>query len=115
VPTHLALGSSVGLSDEELSWLNGWPEAPVFDETDRLVLRYADALTRENRVDDDLYAALAARFPPGELFELCMAVSLSALVNRVHATFLTDVDERTLAHVAQLDLHELHREAADGG
>jgi alkylhydroperoxidase family enzyme len=115
VPTHLALGSSAGLTDEELSWLNGWQEAPVFDDTDRLVLRYADALTRENRVDEALYAALAARFPPRELFELCMAVSLSALVNRAHATFLTDVDERTAQRVAQLDLHERHSEAADGG
>lgn len=106
MPTHLALGSSAGISDEELSWLNGWQEAPVFDETDRLVLRYADALTRENRVGAELYAALAARFAPRELFELCMAVSLSALVNRVHATFLTDVDERTAQRVAQLDLHE---------
>ncbi len=115
MPTHLALGSSAGLSDEELSWLNGWQEAPVFDETDRLVLRYADALTRENRVDAELYAALADRFPPRELFELSMAVSLAALVNRVHATFNTDVDERTLERVAQLDLHERHSEAADGG
>lgn len=106
MPTHLALGSSAGLSDEELSWLNGWQEAPVFDATDRLVLRYADALTGENRVDADLYAALEARFPPRQLFELCMAVGLAALVNRVHATFLTDVDERTVERVAQLDLHE---------
>ncbi len=104
MPTHLALGSSAGLSDEELSWLNGWREAPVFDETDRLVLRYADALTRENRVDAELYAALEARFPPRELFELCMAVSLAALINRVHATFLTDVDAATTQKVSQLHL-----------
>ncbi len=104
MPTHLALGSSAGLTDEELSWLNGWPEAPVFDETDRLVLRYADALTRANRVDADLYAALASRFPPRELFELCMAVGLAALVNRVHATFLTDIDATTTRKVSQLHL-----------
>jgi len=115
VPTHLALGSSAGITDEELSWLNGWPEAPVFDETDRLVLRYADVLTRENRVDADLYAALSVCFPPRQLFELCLAVSLASLVNRVHATFLTDVDERTAARVQSMDLHERRAGSADTG
>ena len=92
VPTQLALGSSVGLSDEELAWLNAWSEAPasVFAEVDRLVLRYADGLTREVTVDDALWAALAARFPTKELFELYFSVGLAALVNRVHATFHTD-------------------------
>lgn len=104
MPTHLSLGSSVGLSDEELASLAEWREAPHFDETDRLVLRYADSLTVDNRVDDELWDALAVRFNTRELFELCFSVGLAALVNRVHATFHTDVDERTSARVAAFNL-----------
>lgn len=104
MPTHLALGSSAGLSDEELSWLGDWQAAPVFDATDRLVLRYADCLTQEVRVTDDLWEALAARFSQKEIFELCFSVAVANLVNRVHATFHTDVDERTEARVARLVL-----------
>jgi hypothetical protein len=44
------------------SWLSSWQEAPLFDETDRLVLRYADSLTQNLTVDDALWADLAARF-----------------------------------------------------
>lgn len=66
-----------------------------FDETDRLVLRYAEVLTRDNRIDDELYDALAARFPREELVQLCATVGLSAMVNRFHATFRTDVDDAT--------------------
>ena len=44
-----------------------WETTPLFDATDRLVLRYAEVLTRENRVDDGLYAELEARFPREEL------------------------------------------------
>lgn len=69
----------------------------TFDETDRLVLRYAEVLTRDNRVDDALYAALAARFSREQLVELCATVGLSAIVNRFHATFRTDVDDDTAA------------------
>lgn len=104
MPTHLALGSSAGLSDEELSWLNDWREAPLFDATDRLVLEYADSLTRDVRVDDALWSALQAHFSQKEIFELCFSVGLAALVNRVHATFHTDVDDRTQSRVESLDL-----------
>ena len=48
-----------------------------FDDTNHLVLRYADVLTRENRVDDMLYAALEKRFPKIELLDIefyCRAV-----------------------------------------
>jgi alkylhydroperoxidase family enzyme len=108
VPTHLALGASAGLTDDELAWLNHWDEAPpeVFNETDRLVLRYADTLTRTVTVDDALWEALAARFSTTEIFELCFTVGLANLINRVHATFLTDVDTRTLERVERLGLPE---------
>ena len=95
------LGRSVGLTDEEMAAMADWDTVPLFDDTDRLVLRYAEVLTRENRVSDALYAELEARFPREELMELCMTVGLAALVNRVHATFRTDVDESTRAQVGE--------------
>ena len=104
MPTHLALGSSAGLPDEALAWLNSWDDAPaeVFDGTDRLVLRYAETLTRTVTCDDALWQALSARFSKDEIFELCFTVGLAGLVNRVHATFHTDLDERTAQRVATI-------------
>ena len=96
------LGLSVGLTNEEMASMAMPAACASFDETDRLVLRYAEALTRENRVDDATYADLAARFGTQELIELAMTVGLSALVNRVHATFQTDVDDATLEQVQGL-------------
>ena len=96
------LGLGVGLTSEEMASM-GDPEACAsFDAKDRLVLRYSEELTRHNRVDDALYAELEAAFDRQQLVELCMAVGVSALVNRVHATFMTDVDERTDAAVGHL-------------
>ena len=98
------LGLSVGLTKEEMAAMPAPETCTSFDETDRLVLRYSEVLTRENRVDDQLYAQLAARFPREELVELCLTVALSAMVNRVHATFRTDLDESTHALVGNLDV-----------
>jgi alkylhydroperoxidase family enzyme len=96
------LGRSIGLNDEEISWMSQAESSPVFDATDRLVIHYSEVLTRENRVDDKLYAELAARFPREELVELCFTVGLSALVNRVHATFRTDLDSSTTDSVGDV-------------
>ena len=89
------LGRSVGLSNQEIAAMADAANSRLFDETDRLVLHYAEVLTRENRVSDELYAKLAARFSREELVELCFSVGLSSLVNRVHATFRTDLDTST--------------------
>ena len=89
------LGRSVGLSNEEMASMDEAAASPLFDETDRAVLRYSAMLTRENRVPDDIYNALAARFSKDELVELCFTVGLSNLVNRVHATFQTSLDGTT--------------------
>jgi hypothetical protein len=51
----------------ERGWMSDAESSPLFVATDRLVIRYAEALTRENRVDEKLYAELAARFPREEL------------------------------------------------
>jgi alkylhydroperoxidase family enzyme len=68
------------------------------------VLGYTDSITREVRCDDAMWSALAARFNETEIFELAFTVGLAALVNRVHATFQTDVDERTAARVDTMEL-----------
>ena len=96
------LGLSVGLTNAEMAAMDAPETCATFDATDKLVLRYSEVLTRDNVVSDALYAELAARFPQDELVEMCVTVGLSALVNRVHATFRTDLDEATLAQVAEL-------------
>lgn len=83
------------MTDDEMAAMARPESCSTFDVTDRLVLRYAEVLTRENRVDDALYAELAARFSNEEQVDLCATVGLSSMVNRFHATFRTDVDEAT--------------------
>ncbi len=93
------LGLSVGLTKVEMSMMNDAANCASFDATDRLVLRYSEILTRENRVDDALYAELAAKFSNDELVDLALTIGFSALVNRMHATFRTDLDESTFNQV----------------
>jgi alkylhydroperoxidase family enzyme len=74
-------------------------QSPLFNDKEKLAMRYAETLTRTCRVSDELYRQLEAHFTHDEIVELCFLVGLSNLVNRVHATFQTDVDAQTRASV----------------
>jgi alkylhydroperoxidase family enzyme len=93
------LGRSVGLSDDEMAGMADPDSVPTFDEVDRLVLLYSETSTRSLKIPDTLFAKLEAAFPSEQLLELCFTVGLAALVNRVHATFQTDLDPETEALV----------------
>lgn len=94
------LGRSAGITEEQLSHL-GDDQLPagVFDEADAAIVRYAQRSTRDVTIDDETYAALARHFSTQEIMDICLTVGLSNMVNRFHATFLTDLDEETLAAV----------------
>jgi alkylhydroperoxidase family enzyme len=66
----------MGISDEKLLSLLEWEGSPLFDETERLVLEYADAMTITGRdVSDDLFARLCARFDEDAIVELTEVVA----------------------------------------
>lgn len=91
------IGRSVGLSDEQLNHL-GDEEPPegVYDEAEAAIVLYARVLTRDIAIDQTTYNALTKHFDEQPFVELCIVVGMSNLVNRFHATFLSDVDEETL-------------------
>lgn len=78
-----------------------WRNSALFDPADRLVLEMAESLTAHNRVDDALYAALEQQFTRPQVVRLTMTVALAGMVNRVHATFQTQVDAATQVRLAR--------------
>jgi len=92
------LGRAAGISDEQLAHLGDDPlPEGIYDEEAAAIVRYSQASTRMLPIDDALYAQLTAHFDPGQIIELCFVVGFSNLVNRFHATFLTAVDDATVA------------------
>jgi alkylhydroperoxidase family enzyme len=96
----VALGRGAGLTDEEIAAMAAPDSCASFDDRDKLVLRYSEVLTRDNKVSEALYTELADAFTRDELVELAITIGMSAMVNRVHATFDTAVDQETLDAVA---------------
>jgi AhpD family alkylhydroperoxidase len=65
-----------GLSDDELKDLVDWRASERLDETDKLVLEYADAVSATPvEVPDELFERLRAKFDEEQLVELTAAIA----------------------------------------
>jgi AhpD family alkylhydroperoxidase len=79
---------AVGITDEQVFDLYRYRESPYFDDTERLVLDLAVAMTLTPvQVDDELFAALQERFDDGQLVELVNLIAVENLRSRFNATF----------------------------
>jgi alkylhydroperoxidase family enzyme len=66
-----------GVTEDKIRAVEQAATSPLFDETERAALAYAEAMTiTGQRVGDDLFARLRARFSEAQVVELTAAVAL---------------------------------------
>jgi alkylhydroperoxidase family enzyme len=100
MPTHIMLGRSVGITDEQLAHLaDDVPPPGMYTPAEAAIVKYARQSTLHIQIDDALYAELASHFTKEQIIDICLVVGQSNVVNRFHATFKTDVDPSTLATI----------------
>ncbi|MCH9014217.1 MAG: hypothetical protein IH877_00850 [Gemmatimonadetes bacterium] len=70
------MGSELGLADSKIGALDEYATHPMFNETERAALAYADAITgSDDDVSDELFARVAQYFDPDALVELTAAIA----------------------------------------
>jgi len=81
--SKLALDGGIG--EAELRELSVWRGSERFDAVDRLVLEYAEAMSRTPvDVGEELFARLREHFDDKQVVELTMAIGLENLFGRVN-------------------------------
>jgi AhpD family alkylhydroperoxidase len=81
------LARKAGAPEEQLRGLSRWRESEHFDERERLVLEYAEAMTRTPvDVSDELFERLRGHFDERQIVELTMTI---ALENPAASSFAT--------------------------
>jgi AhpD family alkylhydroperoxidase len=82
------LAQDVGVPTADLRELSQWRTSTRFDEEDRLVLEYAEGMTRTPvEVPDQLFARLQEHFDERQIVQLTMAIALENLYNRSNHAF----------------------------
>jgi AhpD family alkylhydroperoxidase len=79
------LAHNAGCPEDKLRELASWRESERFEDLERLVLEYAEAMTRTPaEVSDELFARLREHFDERQLVELTMAIALENLYSRTN-------------------------------
>jgi AhpD family alkylhydroperoxidase len=77
------LAQQGGISEQQLRALSKWRDADCFEPVERLVLEYADGMTRTPvEVSDELFSQLREHFDERQMVELTMAIALENMYSR---------------------------------
>jgi alkylhydroperoxidase family enzyme len=79
---HVPFAVAEGVAQEKIDALERWRDSKLFDAGERTVLAYADAMTRDIRVPDALFAELRAVLDERETVELTATIAGYNLVSR---------------------------------
>jgi 4-carboxymuconolactone decarboxylase len=89
---HERIAREIGMSDELIAGIHAGPEAPVFDELSRLVMRFTDDVVANVRAGDETFVPLVARLSVREVQELVMTIGFYMAVSRFLETFDVDIE-----------------------
>jgi hypothetical protein len=70
--------------------------AGIYDDAERAIVEYERRSTRMEPIENDLFERLRHHLSLEQVMELCFTVGVANVINRFHATFLTDLDAATL-------------------
>ncbi len=89
---HERLASKIGVSQEKITALRDGPDAPVFDDFERKVLRYTDSVVLNVKAGDSLFGALQQKLSHRELAELTLVIGYYMMVSRFLENFEVEIE-----------------------
>ena len=87
-----SLALADGLSIEECSALADWDRSQFFDARERAALSYADTMTREVAVPDDIFAPVKRHFDDRQIVELTVLIGTYNMNARVLRALELDLE-----------------------
>ena len=91
VIAHKRIGKGIGLKDDKILALEEGPDADAYNDLERDVLRFTDALVTLDDVPEELFNRLATALTPGALVELHLAVGFYIMTSKFLVTFGVDL------------------------
>lgn len=98
---HVEYGEAEGLTPEHVAAIAEGPDADVWSDDERLLLRAADALHASQTLPDGLFDALRARWSPAQIVEITFVVGHYTMLSMVANATGVPVEERLPAMPAR--------------
>jgi alkylhydroperoxidase family enzyme len=94
--THTSIyGEALGLTPAQLEALQGdaYLSSPVFDEREKAVIAWSEAVTRNTaKRDTAVWETMRRLFSDAEIIEITMASAMFNMINRLNDTFCTELE-----------------------
>lgn len=89
IDMHVKEARRSGLSEQWINLINVWRESPLFDEKERAVLEWTEAVTNISATStpDTVYDPLKAHFSDEEITKLTVAIGMINVWNRLSIGF----------------------------
>jgi AhpD family alkylhydroperoxidase len=85
---HAAKARKLGISTEKIESLSDYANSPLFSDSEKVALEYADAITDTHRdVDDALFARLRRHYDDDTIAELTMIIAWQNASSRFNRAF----------------------------
>ena len=88
---HKALGQRAGLSAAQIAAVDRYATSDLFSAQEKAVLRFAEQLTREVKVDPDVMKELKGFLSEAQLVVLAATVGLANWTNRFNEAFRAEL------------------------
>jgi len=79
---------------EKFDALPQYATSPLFDELERLVIRYAEQMTTKVQVEPSLVEALKKQLTPPQLVQLTLSIAAANFTNRFNEALGTGLEVR---------------------
>ncbi len=79
---HRSIALREGLSQQQIDALPDWRQTALFDERQRTVLAYCDAMTKDVKVEASVFAAVRQQFDARGIVELTATIGAYNMVSR---------------------------------
>jgi 4-carboxymuconolactone decarboxylase len=79
---HVTIGKAAGLNDKQIANVGAYRTYPYYADVERLVLEYAEAVTRDVAVSEELFARIRQQFSDQQIVELTMVIAYWNMMSR---------------------------------
>jgi uncharacterized peroxidase-related enzyme len=90
--SHRTTGRKAGLTDSQIQEVSNYESSALFSPLEKLVLKYAEELTRTARSSAEILQELKNHLSEEQLVELNLTIGTANLTNRFNMSFMTDAD-----------------------
>ena len=94
--THTSIyGEALGLDPRQIEAMrdDAYQTSPLFDEREKAVIAWSEAVTRNTAKSDKvLWARMRKHFSDAEIVEITMASAMFNMINRLNDTFCTELE-----------------------